>query len=62
MAEWNPWQEMERVRREIDREMKTRFPDATARAPLPPQTVKDEPVHTGSLPEIVGLRRIEPRR
>ena len=44
------------------REMKTRFPDATARAPLPPQTVKGEPVHTGSLPEIVGLRRIEPRR
>ena len=44
------------------REMKTRFPDATARAPLPPQTAKGEPVHTGSLPEIVGLRRIEPRR
>jgi hypothetical protein len=44
------------------REMKTRFPDATARAPLPPQTVKGEPVHTGSLPEIVGLRRVEPRR
>ncbi len=44
------------------REMKSRFPDATARAPLPPQTVKGEPVHTGSLPEIVGLRRVEPRR
>ena len=44
------------------REMKTRFPDATARAPLPPQTAKGEPVHTGSLPEIVGLRRVEPRR
>jgi len=44
------------------REMKTRFPDATARAPLPPETVKGEPVHTGSLPEIVGLRRVEPRR
>jgi tetratricopeptide (TPR) repeat protein len=44
------------------REMKTRFPDATARAPLPPQTVKGEPVHTGSLPEIVGLKRVDARR
>jgi tetratricopeptide (TPR) repeat protein len=44
------------------REMKSRFPDATARAPLPPQTAKGEPVHTGSLPEIVGLRRVESRR
>ncbi len=40
------------------REMKTRFPDATARAPLPPETAKGEPVHTGSLPEIVGLKRV----
>src|SRR5437762_11280221 len=40
------------------REMKTRFPDATARAPLPPQTVKGEPFSTGSLPEIVGLKRV----
>ena len=24
--------------------MKSRFPDATARAPLPPETVKGEPV------------------
>ena len=44
------------------REMKQRFPDATARAPLPPQTVKGEPVHTGSLPEIVGLRPAAIRR
>jgi hypothetical protein len=44
------------------REMKQRFPDATARAPLPPQTVKGEPVHTGSLPEIVGLKRVIPAR
>jgi tetratricopeptide (TPR) repeat protein len=44
------------------REMKQRFPDATARAPLPPQTVKGEPVHTGSLPEIVGLKRVVPAR
>ena len=41
------------------REMKARFPDAVARAPLPPETAKDEPVHTGSLPQIVGLRRID---
>jgi hypothetical protein len=41
------------------REMKMRFPDATARAPLPPETVKGEPVHTGSLPAIVGLKRVE---
>jgi tetratricopeptide (TPR) repeat protein len=38
------------------REMKTRFPDATARAPLPPET-KVDMVPTGSLPEIVGLKR-----
>jgi hypothetical protein len=37
------------------REMKTRFPDATARAPLPPETAKANPFPTGSLPEIVGL-------
>jgi hypothetical protein len=39
------------------REMKTRFPDATARAPLPPETRADM-VPTGSLPEIVGLKRV----
>ena len=44
------------------REMKTRFPDATARAPLPPETAKGEPVHTGSLPQIVGLRRVDAKR
>ena len=44
------------------REMKTRFPDATARAPLPPETAKGEPIHTGSLPQIVGLKRVETRR
>jgi len=37
------------------REMKIRFPDATARA-LPQEMVKGEPVHTGSLPAIVGLK------
>jgi hypothetical protein len=44
------------------REMKTRFPDMTARAPLPPETVKGDPVATGSLPEIVGLRKVAPAR
>ena len=44
------------------REMKTRFPDMTARAPLPPETAKGDPVETGSLPEIVGLRQIAPGR
>ena len=39
------------------REMKIRFPDATARAPLPPETARGEPVHTGSLPAIVGLKQ-----
>ncbi len=41
------------------REMKTRFPDATARAPLPPDAAKGDPVHTGSLPRIIGLTRAD---
>jgi chemotaxis protein histidine kinase CheA len=48
------------------REMKTRFPDATARAMLPPEAkgepAKSEPAHTGSLPAIVGTRRVEASR
>jgi tetratricopeptide (TPR) repeat protein len=44
------------------REMKTRFPDMTARAPLPPEAVKADPVHTGSLPVIVGLKRVDAAR
>jgi hypothetical protein len=40
------------------REMKTRFPDATARAPLPPHMQKPDPFPTGSLPAIVGLKRV----
>jgi hypothetical protein len=40
------------------REMRTRFPDMTARAPLPPETAKADPVPTGSLPAIVGLKRV----
>ncbi|HEY4748052.1 MAG TPA: hypothetical protein VIH38_10810, partial [Steroidobacteraceae bacterium] len=39
------------------REMKTRFPDATARAP--PETAKADPVHTGALPRIIGLTRAD---
>jgi tetratricopeptide (TPR) repeat protein len=41
------------------REMKTRFPDATARAKLPPETQKADPFPTGALPQIVGLRRVD---
>jgi tetratricopeptide (TPR) repeat protein len=44
------------------RDMKTRFPDATARAPLPPETVKADPFPTGSLPAIVGLKRVDAAR
>jgi tetratricopeptide (TPR) repeat protein len=44
------------------REMKTRFPDATARAPLPPEVQKADPFPTGSLPAIVGLKPVEAAR
>lgn len=43
------------------REMKTRFPDAVARAKLPPE-IKADPNPTGSLPEIVGLKRTQAKR
>jgi hypothetical protein len=43
------------------REMRTRFPDATARA-LPPAMAKADPVSTGSLPRIIGLRRADAER
>ncbi len=43
------------------REMKQRFPDATARAPASPQ-VKDETEHTGSLPTIPVVRQIKMTR
>ena len=36
------------------REMKTRYPDATARANMPPGMPKADPVSTGSLPAIAG--------
>jgi hypothetical protein len=39
------------------REMKIRFPDATARAPQSPEMLRSEPVHTGSLPAIVGRKQ-----
>jgi hypothetical protein len=41
------------------REMKVRFPDATARAPVSPEMSRGEPVHTGSLPALARVRRIE---
>jgi tetratricopeptide (TPR) repeat protein len=44
------------------RDMKARFPDATARAPLPPDTAKADPSPTGALPEIVGLKRVKAAR
>jgi hypothetical protein len=44
------------------REMKTRFPDATARATLPPETPKPDPFPTGSLPAIIGLKRVDAAR
>ena len=43
------------------REMKTRFPDAMARAKLPPEARAD-PAPTGSLPEIVGLKKVRAAR
>lgn len=42
------------------REMKTRFPDAMARAKLPP-AIKSDPNPTGSLPVIKGLRPVAAR-
>jgi hypothetical protein len=43
------------------REMKTRFPDATAKAAVPPQTAGDDQP-TGSLPAIVGSKRANAAR
>lgn len=43
------------------REMKQRFPDATARAPAAPQA-RDETEHTGSLPTIPLVRQIKMTR
>jgi hypothetical protein len=41
------------------REMKVRFPDATARATLPPGVQKADPFPTGSLPRIIGLKKVD---
>jgi hypothetical protein len=41
------------------REMRTRFPGATERAPLPPETPKADPFTTAALPAIVGLKRVQ---
>ena len=38
------------------RDMKARFPEAVARAPLPDDRAKADPFSTGSLPKIEGLR------
>ena len=40
------------------REMKARFPETVARATPPAETQKADPVSTGSLPAILGLRRV----
>jgi hypothetical protein len=39
------------------REMRTRYPDATARANMPPGMPKADPAPTGSLPAIVGTKQ-----
>ncbi|MDE2471704.1 MAG: tetratricopeptide repeat protein, partial [Bradyrhizobium sp.] len=39
------------------RDMKARFPDASAKATLPPDVQKADPYPTGSLPSIVGTRK-----
>jgi hypothetical protein len=41
------------------REMKARFPDATARAPLSPDIQKADPFATGSLPRIIGTKKAD---
>lgn len=42
--------------------MKARFPDAVAKAMLPAETAKPDPVSTGSLPRIIGLTRADAAR
>jgi tetratricopeptide (TPR) repeat protein len=44
------------------REMKTRFPDATAKATLPPGVQNSDPFPTGSLPRIIGMTRADARK
>jgi tetratricopeptide (TPR) repeat protein len=44
------------------REMRARFPDTVARATPPAETNKADPLSTGSLPAVVGLKRVEAAR
>jgi hypothetical protein len=44
------------------REMRTRYPDATARALMPPGMPKADPNPTGSLPAIVGTMQARPTK
>jgi hypothetical protein len=42
--------------------MRTRYPDATARALMPPGMQKADPNPTGSLPAIVGTMQARPTK
>ncbi len=44
------------------RDMKTRFPDATAKATLPPGTESADQFPTGALPRIIGLTKADAAR
>ena len=44
------------------REMKARFPDATAKATLPPGVQNPDPFPTGSLPRIIGMTKADARK
>jgi hypothetical protein len=44
------------------RDMKSRFPDSSAKAVLPPGMEAADPTPTGSLPAIVGLKRVDAAR
>jgi tetratricopeptide (TPR) repeat protein len=44
------------------RDMKTRFPDATAKATLPPGTESADQFATGALPRIIGLTKADAAR
>jgi hypothetical protein len=64
---WRRWRRhvgygrQRRYARGFIREMKNRFPDATARATLPPEATgepaRSEPAHTGSVLAIVSVKR-----
>jgi hypothetical protein len=44
------------------RDMKSRFPDSSAKAILPPGMETADPVPTGSLPAIIGSRPVNAAR